>query len=729
MTGTGAWKEAYGKAVEYVSKMTLEEKVILTSGIPTPNGCVGWVPAIKRIGFPGLCTDDAGNGLRNADFVNSWPSGVHVGASWNRNLSYQRAFGMGNEFKRKGVNLLLGPVVGPMGRIVQGGRNWEGIAVDPYLAGQLVSVTVSGHQDAGVMASTKHYIANEQEMYRWPRDGIEAISSNIDDRTIHEFYLWPFQDAVKAGTVNIMCSYQRLNNSYACHNSKSLNGLLKTELGFQGFVVTDWRAQHAGVAPALAGLDMAMPTHEGFWGEKLVEAVNNGSVPESRVTDMATRIIASWFKLGQDKTFTSPGTGRPHSILDPHPAIDARLGYSRKALFDGAIEGHVLVKNIKNALPLKSPRMMSIFGYSAKSPDILNPGQWISFGDPIDPAFYASAIAPNGTMVSGGGAGATSPSNLISPFEALKMRAYEEGTAVFWDLVNAEPEVDPTSDVCLVFGNAWAAEKFDRPNLHDDYTDGLVKHVASKCPNTVVILHNSGVRLVDQFADNENVTAIIFGHLPGQDSGPAITSILFGDVNPSGKLPYTVARNESDYFSAGPDLPAGPFQIYPQSNFSEGVFVDYRHFDKHNIEPRYEFGFGLSYTTFNYSDLDVSRVDSANTDEFPTGPVVEGGQRDLWDLLYTVTVKLGNSGDRAGQEVAQLYVRIPQAEAPVRQLRGFDKVHVEPSQSVLVTFSLTRRDLSYWDVVHQKWRLPRGEFTVFVGSSSRELPMEGTFVV
>ncbi|KAL1886965.1 hypothetical protein Cpir12675_006805 [Ceratocystis pirilliformis] len=727
--GLDSWHYARQKAARLVAVMTLEERVSLTSGVPSPNGCVGWIAPVERVGFPGLCTDDAGNGLRNADFVSAWPSGIHVGASWNRNLSYFRAYGMGDEFKNKGVNLLLGPVVGPMGRIVRGGRNWEGIAVDPYLAGQLVSSTVKGHQDAGVMTSTKHFIANEQETYRWPRNGIEAISSNIDDRTLHEFYLWPFQDAVKAGTVNVMCSYQRLNNSYVCQNSKALNGLLKTELGFQGFVVSDWRAQHSGVASALSGLDMAMPTHEGFWGDQLVKAVQNGSVPEARVNDMATRIIASWYKLGQDKTFTSPGFGRPGSIRASHPTIDARRKEHRKALFDGAVEGHVLVKNLNQSLPLSSPRMISIFGYSAKSPDSVNPSSWISFSDPLDPEFFSSAIALNGTMISGGGSGATSPSNLVSPFEAVKMRAFQDGTAVFWDFESAEPEIDPASDACLVFGNAWAAEKFDRPNLHDDYTDGLIKHVASECANTIVVFHNSGPRLVAQFADNDNITAIIFGHLPGQDTGPAITSILYGDTDPSGRLPYTVARNESDYFSAGPDLPEGKFQIFPQSNFSEGVFVDYRYFDEHAIEPHYEFGFGLSYTTFSYTNLTMRPSPNVNLDQLPSGPVVEGGQKDLWDVLYIVSVTVKNTGSRDGKDVPQLYVRIPADGAPGKQLRGFDKVQIATAESVQVTFPLTRRDLSFWDVTTQKWRLPRGEFGVFIGQSSRRIVLEGSFKI
>lgn len=227
--------------------------------------------------------------------MSAYPNGIHVGASWNKDLAHDRGAHMGAEFQRKGVNTILGPVVGPLGRVAAGGRNWEGFTSDPYLNGMLVSGTISGAQSSGVQTCTKHYIANEQELNRNPGANangtyIEAVSSNIDDVTMHELYLWPFQEAVKAGTVSIMCSYNRINNSYGCQNSKTLNGLLKTELGFQGYVMSDWGAQHSGVASANAGLDMVMPTST-FWGANLTAAVKNGSVSSSRLDDMATRYV------------------------------------------------------------------------------------------------------------------------------------------------------------------------------------------------------------------------------------------------------------------------------------------------------------------------------------------------------------------------------------------------------------------------------------------------------
>lgn len=633
------------------------------------------------------------------------------------------------------------------------------MSVDPYLAGILVHETVVGTQQMGVITSTKHFIANEQETARMPSNNIQALSSNIDDKTMHEFYLWPFQDAVHAGSANIMCSYQRVNNSYGCANSKTLNGLLKTELGFQGFVVSDWSAQHAGVATALAGLDMTMPTGATHWGDNLATAVRNSSVPESRLTDMALRVIASWYRLGQDKDFPTPGIGMPANVAKAHQIIDGRNSSAKPALMEGAIEGHVLVKNANNALPLNKPRTISVFGYSAKLPDINGPTgpgvtAWtfggISANSTEVVAGFSggapeqvSGIAANGTLFSGGGSGATSQSTLSAPFDALTQQAQSDDTEMYWDLKSGNPVVPSMSEACLVFGNAFASESYDRPALRDDFTDGLILNVANQCNNTIVVLHNAGIRVVDRFIEHPNVTALIFAHLPGQYSGRALVALLYGQANPSGKLPYTVARNESDYGTLhAPDIPdrSSTYRNFPQADFAEGVFVDYRYFDARNITPRFEFGFGLSYTTFTYANLRIDKPANSTgnrTAEYPIGPIQEGGQKDLWDVLVTVTANITNTGKLGGAEVAQLYLSLPGAGSgngtaggiPIRQLRGFEKPYINATQTANVKFPLTRRDLSVWDTVAQKWRLQPGTYTAYVGSSSRLLPLNGTFTL
>lgn len=731
-TGTGDWADAYAQAQAIVAQLSLEEKVNLTGGITADSSCSGIIPPISRVNFPGLCLSDAGNGVRTTNLVTSWTSGISVGASWNRELARRRAVGMGNEFRAKGVNIALGPVVGPLGRIASGGRNWEGFSNDPYLCGALAYNTVEGIQSTGVITSTKHFIANEQERNRNPESEVTAVSSNIDDKTMHELYLWPFQDAVKAGTGNIMCSYNRVNNSYGCANSKTQNGLLKTELGFQGFVVTDWGAQHSGVATALAGLDMVMPSGTGFWAGNLATAVNNGSVPESRLDDMATRILATWYKMKQENGYPSPGVGMPADLAKSHQKVLAKSPETKDVILQSAIEGHVLLKNENGALPLKSPSLISLFGYSAKSFDAYTPGSsgWNRGSESADPGQPDSQIVPNGVLISGGGSGANQPAYVSSPFEALGLRAHEDGTSLWWDFRSGNPRVDRSSDACIVVGNAYATETRDRSGLHDDFTDALIANVASQCNNTVVVFHNAGVRLVDQFIDNPNVTALIFAHLPGQDAGRALVSLLYGDANPSGKLPYSVPRNESDYgLLKNESRPDGIYALFPQSDFSEGVYIDYRALDAQNVTPRYEFGFGLSYTTFAYSNLAVSRADGDGADfsAYPSKPIVEGGREDLWDVLVAVEADVTNTGAVAGAEVAQLYVGIP--NGPVRQLRGFAKPVLEAGASSTVRFELTRRDLSTWDVVAQNWLLQEGEYGVYVGSSSRDLPLEGVLQI
>lgn len=579
-----------------------------------------------------------------------------------------------------------------------------------------------------------------------PSGDMQSVSSNVDDATMHELYLWPFQDAIRAGSANIMCSYQRINNSYGCANSATLNGLLKTELGFQGFVVSDWGAQYTGVATALAGLDVAMPNAGDFWGPQLSQAVSNGSVPESRLDDMVTRVLASWFQLGQNQGFPSPGVGLAADLSAPHTIVDARNASFKQTLLDGAIEGHVLVKNTNNALPFNKPRILSLFGYSATQPGQYNvepPGNSWTFGaESVDPlavsegfagntSFPYPQIAANGTLFCAGGSGANTAALGNAPFDALVQRASADDTALFWDFRSATPNVNGASDACIVFGNAWASEGSDRVGLHDDYTDGLIKDVASKCNNTIVVFHNAGIRLVDQFVDNENVTAVIFAHLPGQESGQALVSLLYGQANTWGRLPYTVARNESDYGAEQLNpvrAEPGEFELFPQANFTEGVLIDYRHFDAANIAPRYEFGFGLTYTTFTYSNFVVNQNTTANSSQFPSGSIVAGGPADLWDNLVTVTVDIKNTGSMNGSEVAQLYVDLPSESGRPRMLRGFDKPFLNAGQTATVTFGLMRRDLSIWDTVAQKWSLPRGTYTVSVGASSRDLKFNGTFI-
>lgn len=307
---------------------------------------------------------------------------------------------------------------------------------------------------------------------------------------------------------------------------------------------------------------------------------------------------------------------------------------------------------------------------------------------------------------------------------AFQQRAKVDGTWINWDLTSSNPDVNAASDACLVFINAIATEGWDREGLHDDFSDGLILNVASKCANTIVIIHAAGIRLVDQWIDHPNVTATVIAHLPGQDSGEALVKLLYGEAVFSGKLPYTLAKNESDYgvYAACGRGPTNTTD--PQCDFTEGVYVDYRHFDEKDILPRFEFGYGLSYTTFNYSSL---AIEPLGIKPDAQGSSTPSSDEALWEVITTVNATVTNTGPVAGAEVAQLYLGIP--NSPPKQLRGFKKINLSPENSTEVVFELTRRDFSVWDVITQGWVVQSGEYAVYVGASSRDIRLDGSITV
>jgi beta-glucosidase len=518
----------------------------------------------------------------------------------------------------------------------------------------------------------------------------------------------------------------------------------------------DWGAQNSGLASAEGGLDLVMPSSTYWMDGNLTVMVTNGSLAQSRLDDMATRIVATWYKYAK---IGNPGFGLPINITLPHQIVDARDPATNPLLVQAAVEGHVLVKNTDNALPLKSPKLLSIFGYDAvaaesNSPDTASFNKW-SFGlentQTIPGVGYFNAtllselflsstewnaprpgVALNGTMISGGGSGATTPAFIDAPFDALTRRARQDNIMLAWDFVNPDPTINGASDACLVFVNELAAEGWDRPYLADPYSDTLIDNVAAKCSNTLVVIHNAGVRLVDRWIENPNITAVLYAHLPGQESGEGVVQVLFGDQSPSGRLPYTVAKNESDYGNLlAPVVPDNTTQWHTQINYTEALYVDYKHFIVQGITPRFEFGYGLTYSNFSYSELQVSTTSNLTTGAQPNpyqessnSSASEGGDPALWDIVATASFKLCNTGGVAAAEVAQLYLHIP--GGPEKVLRGFEKKLLSPGESVEVVFELTRRDLSTWDVVAQAWVLQEGDYPVFVGKSVLDIQLKST---
>lgn len=709
--------------------------------------CVGNIVAIPRLGFQGLCLQDGPLAIRVADYASVFSAGVSAGASWDKTLMHERGYAMGQEFRAKGAHIALSPVAGPLGRSAYAGRNWEGFSSDPYLSGIAMEETILGHQDAGVQATAKHWIGNEQETARNPvytvngtttDTDVAAVSSNIDDRTIHELYMWPFANAVKANAAAFMCSYQRINGSYGCQNSKSQNGLLKTELGFQGYIMSDWGAVHSGVASIEAGLDMNMPGGLGtygtafggpsFFGGNVTLAVNNGTVDITRIDDMIVRIMTPYYWLGQDKDFPTvdPSTPDMNTFsprktwtrefnLTGESSRDVRGDHSALIRKHGTA-GMVLLKNT-GSLPLNAPKNIAVFGNDAAEPmKQLN-----------------QKIYEYGTLVAGGGSGTGQVSSLVTPLHAIQERAAANGTKIVqYFLNNTEIATSDLDDlwiselpnVCIVLLKTWAEEAADRSHLSVDWDgDAVVENVASRCNNTIVVTHSSGINTLP-WTDHENITAILAAHYPGEQSGYSLTDILYGDVNPSGHLPYTIAMNGSDY-NAPPTTAINTTGYFDwQSWFDEKLEIDYRYFDAKNMSVRYEFGFGLSYTTFNISEVSATPLQSNITSHPEDRPIMPGGNPALWESIYNVTISLTNSGAVAGAGVPQLYVGFPEstpAGTPPKQLRGFEKVYLEAGESQTVAFELMRRDLSYWDIISQQWVIPEGEFSIYLGFSSRDI--------
>jgi beta-glucosidase-like glycosyl hydrolase len=782
------------------------------------NGpCVGNTGTVPRLGFKGFCNQDSPQGVRFADYVSAFPSGQLTAATFDRSLLYDRGRAMAEEHKGKGVTMQLGPVSGPLGRAPEGGRIWEGFAADPVLTGIAMAETIKGIQANGIIASAKHFIGNEQEHFRQVSEAkqngfdiSESLSSNIDDKTLHELYLWPFADAIRAGVGSFLCSYTLINNSYGCQNSKTINNILKGELGFQGFVVSDWAGHHSGVSSSLAGLDMSMPgdtafdTGYAYWGTNLTIAVLNGTVPEWRLDDMVMRIMAAYFKVGNtigdqldvnfnSWTYDTDGYRYAFSKEDYEQVnwhVNVR-GDHASLIREVAAKGTVLLKN-NGMLPLKNPRFVAVVGEDAGSSE-------------HGPNGCADRGCDNGTLAMGWGSGTSQFPYLITPDSAIQARVVADGGRYESILDNYATDtisalVSQEDATCIVFGNSDSGEGYitvdgnegDRNNLTLwQNADEVIKTVSSQCNNTIVVLHTVGPVLVADWYDHPNITGIIWAGLPGQESGNSLVDILYGQENPAGRSPFTWARKREDY---GTDVLYEPNNGNgsPQQDFSEGVYIDYRHFDKAGIEPIFEFGYGLSYTTFSYSNIRVSRkpvsgykptigrtikapvlgsfstnlndykfpetfryipafiypylntttsLKAASTDpqygrtdfipehalDGSPQPLIAaadktspGGNSLLYDIVYEITATITNTGHLIGEEVPQMYVDLG-GDNPPRQLRDFARLRIEPGKSATFSGSLTRRDLSNWDVVSQNWVINSEPKKVYIGSSSRKL--------
>lgn len=516
--------------------------------------------------------------------------------------------------------------------------------------------------------------------------------------------------------------------------------------------MSDWLATHSGVASIEAGLDMNMPggidfpdPNPSFWGDNVTASVNNGSLLEERVDDMVLRIMTPYFYLGQDADFPpidgyTPrlgffgASGYSHNFT-LGPTVDVRHRKHANLIRDLGAAGTVLLKNTNGALPLKAPKTIGVFGNDAAD---LTKGQYSLATNGLN---LMDGDYDIGTLAVGGGSGTGRFAYVVSPLEAIKARGQSHGAIVQYITDNEYivqgglASLGPAPpEVCIVFIKSWASEGDDRSTLIAEWNStAVVEQTTAICNNTVVVLHGAAPNTMP-WRNHPNVTAILAAHMPGQESGNSVANILWGDLNPSGRLPYTIANEEADYAKNlinSTELTTTNDPDAWQVDFAENNLIDYKEFDARNVSVAFEFGFGLSYTTFDICCLRI-QVGARNLSRTPDPsiPIDPGGNAELWDTLATISVTISNTGSLAGAAVPQLYLSYPdEANTPLRSLRGFEKVTLDTGASSTLQFPLTRRDLSYWDTIAQAWTLPTGEIGAHVGFSSRHLPLQGKLTI
>ncbi|KAI1328844.1 glycoside hydrolase family 3 protein [Xylariaceae sp. FL0255] len=826
-----SWSAAYEKAVALVSQMTVAEKVNITAGTGLYMGaCVGNSGSVPRLGFPNLCLNDGPLGVRTTDNITAFPAGITTGATWNKDLMYQRGVAIGEEFRGKGINVYLGPVVGPMGRKPRGGRNWEGFGADPVLQAVAGAQTITGVQEQGVISTLKHIIGNEQEVYRmYELDVQQAYSANIDDRTLHELYLWPFAEGIRAGTGAVMAAYNAVNGSACSQNSYLLSGLVKDELGHQGPIMTDWLAQISGVASALAGLDMSMPgdtignliplTGTSDWMYELTISVLNGSVPVDRLNDMATRVVAAWYQMGQDSDYPPPnfssntadatGPLYPGAVISPYGVVNQYVNVQGDHYIIAkqvAQEAITLLKNNGSFLPISTSAPLFVFGTDAQQ----NPNGINSCTD---------KSCDEGTLGMGWGSGSANYPYMDDPITSLRNKSTANVTYYNTDTFPSSIATPTSDDVAIVFITSDSGENsYTVEGNHGDRDasglvswhggDALVQDAAAKYSNVIVIVHTVGAIIMEPWINLPSVKAVVVAHLPGQEAGDSLTEVLFGEVSPSGHLPYSIPVAESDY-PASVGIVATPTLSQIQDTYTEGLYIDYRYLNEQGTKPRFAFGSGMSYANFSLTKASITYVGSGSSlssvpparPSKPTSPVstistalpaasdayyptgfiaisrylyswvdaltanaahaigaagvvkypyptgysttqkagpaaggAQGGNPALFDAAYNVTLVITNTGSLSSaftgsaKAVAQAYIQYPSDnggfDTPIIQLRDFEKTDtLAEGDSVEVTLSLTRKDLSVWDVVSQNWIVPSPteRYSVWVGTASDEL--------
>jgi beta-glucosidase len=657
-----------------LTRLTLETKASLCSGRDF------WTSkAVERLGIAAYMLTDGPHGLRkqatsgesvglhDAVPATCFPTGAGLAATWNRALLEEVGAAMGRESQAEDVGVILGPGVN-IKRSPLCGRNFEYFSEDPYLAGELGKHHVRGVQSQGVGASVKHFAANNQEKDRMLVDVV------VDERTLREIYLPAFETVVReAQPWTVMCSYNRINGTYASQNRWLLTEVLKEEWGHTGIVVSDWGAVDDRVQGLVAGMELEMPGHGGSTDQQIVEAVKSGRLDPKVLDAVVERLLALHARVVEHR--------RPGTTVD----FAAHHALARRA----AGEAAVLLKNEGGLLPLPRAGKIAFLGAFAEQPRYQGGGS-----SHIRPTRLDTALEAGRQLLAGRG------ELVYAPGYALP------GDAPDAKLLDAARAAARGADAAVVFiglTEVLESEGFDRTHLRIPRSHvALVEAVAEVQPRVAVVLSNGSPIEMPWLG---KVRAVLEGYLGGQAGGAAAVDVLFGDVNPSGKLAETFPARLEDN-SAFLDFPGAGGRV----EYREGVFVGYRHHDAVRVAPLFPFGHGLSYTTFACSDL---RLDRATMGEADT---------------LGVSLRVKNTGRVAGQEVVQLYVKDDQASVvrPEKELKGFEKVALAPGEEKEVRFALSRRAFAFWDAGAHGWRVEAGTFTILVGASSRDLRLSAT---
>jgi beta-glucosidase len=721
-----ATKQPVEKRVEdLLGRMTVEEKVSLLSG-------ANWMDtvAIPRLGIPSIKMADGPAGIRSwfgpsaltnaADskfpkFASTaFPSGIGVAATWDPATAQAVGQALGQEVRAIGRDMILGPTVN-IQRVPLWGRNFEGYGEDPYLAARIGVGYIKGVQGEGVIATVKHFAANNEEFER------HRVDEAIDERTLQEIYFPAFKAAVQeAGVWSVMSAYQKVNGRYCSENAYLLQDVLRKEWGFTGFVVSDWGSTYSTDGPVNAGMDIEMPGGEvarawlategakknGNGGdflspEKVLPRIAAGAIRQATVDENVRNILRVLFVSGIFDRAQAAATGAAEIDTPAQRAVARRA----------AAESLVLLKNSGNLLPLDPAKIKTL-----------------------------AVIGPNAAVArtGGGGSSLVRSKYSVSPLAAIKERAgsgiqvrYAQGAAIDEEGVSGAGLVENlsaagggdaaaaeklraeavaiaanTDAVILVVGDNARVESegFDRKTLDlPPGQDELIAAVVKANHNTVVVFNAGAPVNVSRWVND--VPALVDAWFGGQETGHAVADVLFGDVNPSGKLPFSYV-NELKESPVYGNYPGKNLQV----KYAEGIYVGYRYFDKHGIAPQFPFGYGLSYTNFGYSDLKIKPA--AGSDQAQT---------------FEVRLKVRNEGERAGAEVVELYVHDGHSsvDRPVKELKGFRRVELAPGQSGDVTFTLDRGALSYYSTEKKAWVAEPGKFEVLVGASAADIRVKG----